>query len=81
MTVDPVNHEVERMIRRSEIMAVVEAWRSGNVPHIGDTLDYSIDAKVPSRGRPYRFMVEQRHLDGARQVMSAEEGPDRTHHR
>ena len=71
----------EDIIRHSEVMAVVRALRSGRIPRIGETLDYFIEvppalerravprpqSKAP---RPYRFEVEQWHLDLAIQSSS-----------
>ena len=69
--------ETERIIRHSETMAVVRAIRSGTAPRVGDSLDYFIEvpAAVERRAfarpqnkapKPYRFKVEQWHLDAAR---------------
>ena len=82
MSFDPLSAEVERVVRRSEVIAVVRALRSNGRPRIGDTLDYSIEALEPNQcsgafaaprtkpGRPYRFAVEQWHLDAARSLLS-----------
>jgi hypothetical protein len=72
-----VERETERIIRHSEVMAVVRAIRSGNAPRIGDSLDYFIEVPAALERRafarpqnkapkPYRFKVEQCHLDAAR---------------
>lgn len=84
MTFDPLSVEVqvERVIRRSEVMAVVRALRSNAVPRVGDTLDYSIEAPASDqrgcafaeprtkRAKPYRFAIEQWHLEAARSLLS-----------
>jgi hypothetical protein len=71
-TLDPVHAEVERVIWRSEVTAVVNAMRSDRSLRIGTPLDYTIEAALSGdpRGRqnklrPYRFAVEQWHLDAA----------------
>jgi hypothetical protein len=72
---------VESTIRRSEVMAVVRALRSEHAPRLGDTLDYFIEVPVPgessgpfvkARSKPYRFAVEQWHLDAARVLALAD---------
>ena len=76
-----MSFEVERVIRRSEVLIVVRALRSGQTPRIGDTLDYFIQASASDErpgafasprkaNKPYRFGVEQWHLDAARQVVA-----------
>ena len=72
-----IERETERIIRHSEVMAVVRAIRSGTAPRIGDSLDYFIEVPAALERRafarpqnkapkPYRFKVEQWHLDSAR---------------
>ena len=77
MNYDSTYLEVEQVIRRSEVMAVVQALRADHRPRIGDTLDYSIEVPASDErrgafvgpqneaGKPYRFAVEQWHLDAA----------------
>lgn len=76
-----MSSEVERVIRRSEVLAVVRALRSGHTPRIGDPLDYFIGVYASEErsgafagprnkaNKPYRFALEQWHLDEARQVI------------
>jgi hypothetical protein len=73
--------EVETVIRHSEVMAVVRAMQSSHAPAVGNSLDYFIE--VPSHERPYtsvaqgkgrkpyRFKVEQWHLNAASLVVMA----------
>jgi hypothetical protein len=81
MTSDSTCAEVERVIRHSEVMAVVRAMRSDCAPRIGDALDYFLEgsaseerpgALAGSRNKPYRFSVEQWHLDAAAQMVLAD---------
>jgi hypothetical protein len=81
MTLDPVYAEVERVIRRSEVMAVVQALRSNGSLRVGSSLDYSIEAPLSDdrrgagrgpqnkAGNRYRFAVEQWHLDAAKLLL------------
>jgi hypothetical protein len=74
--------KTERIIRNSEMMAVVRAIRSGTAPRLGDSLDYFIEVPAALERRafarpqnkapkPYRFKVEQWHLDAARDVFNS----------
>ena len=83
--VSSIECETERIIRLSEVMAVVRAIRSGAAPHLRDSLDYFIEvpAALERRAfarpqnkaqRPYRFQVEQWHLDAARDVLKSTGG-------
>jgi hypothetical protein len=76
MSISSIECEAERIIRHSETMAVVRAMRSGTAPRIGDSLDYFIEvpaalerrafARPQSKApKPYRFKIEQWHLDAA----------------
>ena len=60
----------ERILRHSEVMALVRAIRSGTAPRIGDSIDYFIEVPAALERRalarpqnkaqkPYRFEVEQ----------------------
>jgi len=80
--VSSIECEAERIIRNSEIMAVGRAIRSGTAPRLEDSLDYFIEVPeaVESRPfarpqkkapKPYRFKVEQWHLDAARDVVNS----------
>jgi hypothetical protein len=80
--VSSVECETERIIRHSEVMAVVRAIRSGTAPRLGDSLDYLIEVPAALERRafarprnkapkPYRFQVEQWHLDAARDVFNS----------
>jgi hypothetical protein len=80
-----VEEHTERIIRHSEVMALVRAIRSGTAPRIGDSIDYFIEvpaalerrafARPQSKAqRPYRFQVEQWHLDAARDVSESTSG-------
>jgi hypothetical protein len=69
-------NEVQSVVRNSEVLAVVRVMRSGRTPIIGDSLDYFIE--IPSDGsagfqakarKPYRFEVEQWHLDAASRLV------------
>jgi hypothetical protein len=64
--IESLNEEVERVIRQSEVMAVVAAQRRGSAIRVGDILDYCIQATSKNRKSDrYRFTVEQWHLDSA----------------
>ena len=80
--VSSIEGKTERIIRNSEMMAVVRAIRSGTAPRIGDSLDYFIEVPAAHERRafarpqnkapkPYRFKVEQWHLDAARDVINS----------
>jgi hypothetical protein len=80
--VSSIEGETERIIRNSEMMAVVRAIRSGMAPRLGDSLDYFIEVPAALERRafarpqnkapkPYRFKVEQWHLDAARDVVNS----------
>jgi hypothetical protein len=80
--VSSIECETERIIRNSEMMAVVRAIRSGTAPRLGDSLDYFIEVPAALERRdfarpqnkapkPYRFKVEQWHLDAARDVVNS----------
>jgi hypothetical protein len=80
--VSSIEGKTERIIRNSEMMAVVRAIRSGTAPRIGDSLDYFIEVPAARERRPfarpqskapkpYRFKVEQWHLDAARDVVNS----------
>ena len=80
--VSSAEYQTERIIRHSEVMAVVRAMRSGTAPRLGDSLDYFIEVPAALERRafarpqnktpkPYRFKVEQWHLDAARDVFNS----------
>jgi hypothetical protein len=80
-----VEEHTEHIIRHSEVMALVRAIRSGTAPRLGDGVDYFIEvpAALERRAfarpqnkaqRPYRFQVEQWHLDAARDVLKSTGG-------
>jgi hypothetical protein len=80
--VSSIECETERIIRNSEMMTVVRAIRSGTAPRLGDSLDYFIEVPASLERRafarpqnkppkPYRFKVEQWHLDAARDVLNS----------
>jgi hypothetical protein len=77
--IQSIDCETERIIRHSEMMAVVRAIQSGTAPRIGDSVDYFIEVPAaPGRRafsrpqskaqKPYRFKVEHWHLDAAREA-------------
>ncbi len=68
---DTIDSQVERIVRESEIEAVVRALRTGKTPRIGEMLDYEIERvnQKSNRCRPYRVAVEQWHLDAARRIL------------
>jgi len=80
MIPEMMSSEIERQIRRMEVLAVVRALRSGRTPHIGEGFEYFID--YPSKEhpgafahprktlKPYRFEMEQWHLDAAREALA-----------
>ena len=73
MTSDSTLAEVERVVRRSEVLAVVRVLRSDRTPRIGDALDYFLEAGPKNHaGKPYRFAVERWHLDAAAQMVLAD---------
>lgn len=76
---DDLRKEVEKIIRSSEIKAVARALKSGNRPHIGETIDYVIEpplsacthpapVKAP-RNKPYRLVIESWHLEAAERIL------------
>ena len=80
-----VETQTERIIRHSEVMALVRAIRSGTVPRIGYSVDYFLEVPAALERRalarpqnkaqkPYRFEVEQWHLDAARDVLDSTSG-------
>ena len=80
-----VETHTERIIRHSEVMALVRAIRSGAAPRIGASVDYFIEVPAALERRalarpqnkaqkPYRFEVEQWHLDAARDVLDSTSG-------
>jgi hypothetical protein len=77
VTFDPVSAETERIIRRSEVMAVLEALRTKRDLRVGSTLDYFIDVPAAEKTRGsqnkaskcYRLAVEQWHLDAAQLLL------------
>jgi hypothetical protein len=66
-----IDFEVSKMIKQSEVAAVVRALRNGSAPRIGQIVDYDILSARPSEkpSRPYRVAVEQWHLDEARRML------------
>lgn len=82
MSWDPIREEMREIIRQSEIKAVARELRSGNRPHIGQLVDYYIEAQgtvsclfdaghAPGRKptTPFRLVVEQWHLDAANRML------------
>lgn len=80
MNPDMVRSEVERIIQKSEVMAVARELRSGHAPRIGEVIDYHIEVPGSAglassygyRGtsaKPYRVAVEPWHLNAARQML------------
>jgi hypothetical protein len=66
-----IDFEVSKMIKQSEVAAVVRVLRSGSAPRIGQVVDYEIlNARLAEKpSRPYRVAVEQWHLDEARRML------------
>jgi hypothetical protein len=66
-----IDFEVSKLIKKSEVAAVVLALRSGSAPRIGQLVDYEILSARPSEkpSRPYRVAVEQWHLDEAQRML------------
>ena len=82
---NPLESQVEHIVRTSEILAVARALESGAGPRVGQSIDYYIEpeasglvtvgSSAAKRGRPYRTAIEQWHLDAARQMLRK---PERT---
>ena len=80
MNPDMVRSEVERIIQRSEVMAVVRELRSGHTPRVGEMIDYHIEVPASTglsspygsraSARPYRVAVEHWHLSKAKQMLT-----------
>lgn len=74
---NPFETQVEAVIRRSEVLAVMRVLKSGANVRIGETVDYFIEPGVArstltssTRQKPYRTVVEQWHLDAARGMLN-----------
>ena len=84
ITESQLGDEVEKIVRLSEVRAVVNALKAGERPCVGQLIDYFIeppgsgpDSLIQQRGffakreKPYRVAVEQWHLDAAHQMLAS----------
>lgn len=87
---DLVRAEVRQIIRQSEVEAVCDQMRSGRTPRVGQIVDYDVPLQAlgltstpkPNKPKmPYRFAVEQWHLDEAAVLLRArsKSSPNRAH--
>ena len=71
--------QIEHIVHTSEILAVARALQAGAGPRVGQSIDYYLEPEAsglvtvagnPSRrGKPYRTVIEQWHLDGAARML------------